>query len=210
MRKLLIVGAGGHGKVCLDIAVKMSQWDEIAFIDDNPEMNSVMGVRVLSNTKSMSKYVNEYQDAFVAIGNNEIRERITAVVINMGYEIINLIHPNVIIGIDVKVGNGCVFMAGAIINSGSRIANGVIVNTAATVDHDCEIGNFVHLSPGVHISGTVRICSYTWVCIGASVTNNILLECKDREMIIVGAGAVVLDDIFEAGIYVGIPAVKID
>lgn len=103
---------------------------------------------------------------------------------------------------DVKVGVCTAVMANAVINSGSSIGNGVIINTAASVDHDNVIGDFSHVSPGAHLAGNVSIWERCWIGIGASVINNIYIVTDS----IVAAGAVVIKDINEAGIYVGVPA----
>ena len=96
-------------------------------------------------------------------------------------------------------------MAGTVINSGTNIGKGCIINTCSSVDHDCLIGDFVHVSVGSHICGTVCIEAETWIGAGAIVSNNINIfrDC------IIGAGAVVIDDINESGTYVGVPAKEI-
>ena len=96
-------------------------------------------------------------------------------------------------------------MANAVINADTKIGKGCIINTAATIDHDGNIADFVHLSPGVHIAGTVNIGANTWVATGASIINNLDI-CDDC---IIGAGAVVVKDIKEQGTYLGVPARRI-
>jgi sugar O-acyltransferase (sialic acid O-acetyltransferase NeuD family) len=93
-------------------------------------------------------------------------------------------------------------MANAVINCGSKIGKGVIINTAATVDHDNIIGDYVHISPGSHLAGTVTVSEGTWIGIGATVINN--LEITHDCMI--GAGAVVVRSLIEPGTYAGVPA----
>lgn len=93
-------------------------------------------------------------------------------------------------------------MANAVINPGSRVGRGCIINTGATVDHDCVLEDFVHVSPGAHVAGSVFIGSRTWVGIGGIISNNLTI-CADC---IVGAGAVVVRNIDQPGIYVGAPA----
>jgi acetyltransferase-like isoleucine patch superfamily enzyme len=93
-------------------------------------------------------------------------------------------------------------MAGVVLNSDAIIGKGCIINTCSSVDHDCNIGNFVHIAVGVHIAGTVNIGDKTWVGIGASVSNNINV-CGGC---MIGAGAVVVKNIELKGTYVGVPA----
>lgn len=202
--KLLIIGANGHGKVVADIALKMNRWQQIAFLDDNENIKSSMGIDVIGKSKDALTYISDY-DIFVAIGNNKTREKIQSQLEIAGANIPTLIHPSAIIGEKVEVGTGTVVMAGAVINCCSRIGEGCIVNTAATVDHDNVVEDYVHISPGVNIAGTVRIGKGSWLGIGSVISNNINITSS----CMVGAGAVVVRDITEAGTYVGAPARRV-
>ena len=202
--KLLIIGASGHGKVIADIAIKMGKWQSIAFLDDDEGIKLSLGMNVIGKTDDAFKYINEF-DIFVAIGNNETREKIQERLELEGASIPILIHPKAVIGEQVKLGSGTVIMAGVVINCCTSIGKGCIINTGATIDHDNILENFVHISPGVNLAGTVSIGKGSWIGIGSTVINNISITggCK------IGAGAVVIRDITEAGIYVGVPARKI-
>ncbi|NLA84826.1 MAG: acetyltransferase [Clostridiales bacterium] len=203
--KLLIIGASGHGKVVADIAIRMNKWKSIAFLDDNEELNEIMGLQVIGKVDDVHRY-KECADMFVAIGNNVIRKKIMTVLINdMGITLPVLIHPHAVVAREVRLGAGTVLMAGAIINSCTNIGEGCIINTGATIDHDTIIEDYVHVSPGVNIAGNVRIGYETWLGIGSKVSNNITIPSS----CIIGAGAVVIEDITEPGTYVGVPARKI-
>ncbi|MEK5026361.1 acetyltransferase [Paenibacillus sp. FSL M7-1046] len=201
---LIIIGAGGHGKVVADIANEMNIWDNISFIDNNLSVTECIGFEVIGNTEDINTYINDF-DFFVAIGNNSTRELIQNKLEHDGASIVSLIHPQAVIGSNVKVGCGTVIMAGVIINSSSSIGKGCIVNTASSVDHDNIIEDYTHLSPGVHLAGTVKIGKGTWLGIGSIVSNNIDI-CSGSK---IGAGAVVVNDITESGTYVGFPAKKL-
>ena len=202
--KLLIIGASGQGKVLADIALKMNKWKSISFLDDDENIKISMGLEVIGKSTDAFKYKDEV-DIFIAIGNNETRERIQEKLIEEGLSIPTLIHPNAIIGNDVEIGIGSVVMAGVVINTSTKIGKGCIINTSSSIDHDNTIEDYVHISPGVKIAGAVKVCKRTWLGIGSIVINNITIcnNCK------VGAGAVVIKDITEPGTYVGIPARRI-
>ena len=125
---------------------------------------------------------------------------------NNGVNLPVLIHPSAIIGEQVEMADGTVIMAGVIINSCTKIGRGCIINTASTIDHDNIIEDYVHISPGVHLAGNVRVGEETWLGIGSLVKNNISVTNKCQ----VGAGAVIVRDINEPGTYIGIPARKIN
>ncbi len=202
---LIIIGAGGHGKVAADVAKKMNIWDNILFIDDNQTVTECSGYKVIGHTDDINTYIND-SDFFVAIGSNTVREQVQNKLENDGASIVSLIHPQAVIGSNVKVGCGTVIMAGVIISSSSTVGKGCIVNTASSVDHDNIIEDFVHISPGVHLAGTVKIGKGAWLGIGSIVSNNIDI-CSGSK---IGAGAVVVRNLTESGTYVGVPATKIE
>lgn len=203
-KKLLIIGASGHGKVVADIAFKMGKWSEIAFLDDDSSKNNILGFPVINTTNAIKQYVNEF-DIFVAIGNNQIRNKLIVHCEQLGASLPILIHPSASIGLDVHIGLGSAVMANAVINSSARIGIGCIINTSVSVDHDNTIGDYVHISPGAHLAGTVNVGNNCWIGAGAILRNNIRIN----ENIIIGMGAVVVTDIHEEGTYIGIPARKL-
>ena len=193
MKKIIIIGASGHGKVIADIAVK-NGYEDIVFLDDNEKINECAGFPVVGKT---SDAIQMDGDKIVAIGNADIREKI-----QKDIKAVTLTHPSAVISRRVEIGEGTVIMAGAVINSDTVIGKGCIINTGASVDHDCRLGDYVHVSVGAHVAGTVNIGDRTWIGAGATVKNNI--DICDGCMI--GAGAVVVSDIIEKGVYMGVPA----
>lgn len=193
MNKLIIIGASGHGKVIADIAVKLG-YENIVFLDDDAAIKECAGFPVVGKT---DEAINMDGDKVVAIGNARTRERISK-----NIKTVSLIHPNASISRRVKIGEGTVVMAGAIINSDTVIGDGCIINTGASVDHDCLIDNYCHVAVGAHIAGTCHVGERTWIGAGATVSNNVNI-CSGC---MVGAGAVVIKNIENAGAYVGVPA----
>ncbi|WP_088052513.1 acetyltransferase [Virgibacillus dakarensis] len=202
--KLLIIGASGHGKVIADIALKMNKWENIAFLDDDESLKSSMGLEVIGTSDNVFTFVDEWE-VFVGVGNNITRQRIHEMLETAGASIPMLIHPHAVIGAQVEIGSGTVVMAGAVINCCTSIGKGCIINTGSTIDHDNYIEDFVHISPGVHLAGTVKVGQGSWLGIGSVVSNNVTIisGCK------MGAGAVVVRDITKPGIYVGVPVRRV-
>lgn len=202
--KLLIIGASGHGKVVADIALKMNKWESISFLDDNENLKSSMGIDVIGTTKDVHKFIDSH-DVIVGIGNNSTREKIQNMLEKLGASIPVLIHPSAIIGNDVEIGIGTVVMAGVVINCCTKIDKGCIINTSATIDHDNIIEDFVHISPGAHLAGTVKVGQGSWLGIGSVVSNNTYITSGCT----IGAGAVVVKNIVEPGTYAGVPVRRI-
>lgn len=201
MKKLVIIGASGHGKVVADIAAQKG-YAFISFLDDDPAVKECAGYPVIGVTEDAERFADS--DFFVAVGNAKIRARIQKQLIGKKLRIATLIHPHSVIAPDVRIGAGTVIMAGTVVNPGTVIGEGCIINTGATVDHDNVISDYVHISVGSHTAGTVHIGESTWLGAGAIVSNNISI-CGDC---MIGAGAVVVRDITNTGTYVGVPARK--
>ena len=197
-KSIVIVGAGGHGRVVADAAL-LSGYKQVYFLDDADSC----AVELSGKTSDYINYVNDC-DFFVAIGSSTIREKITNILLSGGANIVTVIHPSAVIGSNVSIGEGTFVGPGAVINTRSIIGKGVIINTCSSVDHDCIVEEFCHISVGSHIAGTVTIGKGTFFCAGSTVINNLSI-CSDC---IIGAGAVVVKDITEPGTYVGVPAKK--
>lgn len=193
MKKIAIVGASGHGRVIADIA-ELNGYDDIVFLDDDESVKTCGHYPVVGKTSEGLD-----RDYIIAIGNARVREKLQALHKD---RIVTLIHPAAVIASSAKLGRGSVAMAGAVVNPGAVIGEGCIMNTCSSVDHDCRLGDFVHISVGAHTSGTVIIGDRTWIGAGAIVNNNITI-CPDC---MIGAGAVVVNDITEPGTYIGVPA----
>ena len=196
-KQLVIIGAGGHGRVAQDIA--NNTYSKIVFLDDSDVRHE--SIELVGKTKDYVRYISD-SDFFVAIGNNAVRKKIFCMLKDAGANIVSLIHSDAVVSNSVNIGAGSVVMAGAVINANANIGEGCIINTCSSVDHDCIIGDFCHISVGSHLAGTVKVGSRTFIGAGATVINNIDI-CDDC---MIGAGAVVVKDIEKRGTYVGVPA----
>lgn len=197
MNRLIIIGASGHGKVVADIAI-LNGYNDIVFLDDDRTIKECAGFPVIGNSSEAPE-----GDVFVAIGNAIIRKKLMNCYGDRKQPV--LIHPNAVIARGNSIGIGSAIMAGAIINPGAQIGKGVIINTTSSVDHDCIIGDFVHVAVGAHLCGAVSVGNNTWIGAGATVSNNVRI-CDNC---MIGAGAVIVKNIYEPGTYVGVPAKKV-
>ena len=199
MKRLIIIGASGHGKVVADIA--KNTYQQISFLDDNDSLQFCGCYPVIGRCNDFVSYDDDF---FVAIGDAAVRQRILTHLREQGKKLPVLIHSNAVVAESATVGDGSVIMAGAVINPGSTVGKGCIINTCSSVDHDCYLDDFVHVSVGSHLAGNVRVGKRSWIGIGAVVSNNINI-CDDC---MVGAGAVVVHDLSIPGRYIGVPARK--
>ena len=198
-KRVIIIGAGGHGKVVADIVIK-SRDKFLGFLDDSTS-GEIRGFPVLGKVSDYERFGDA--EFVVAIGDSEVREKLADSLRAKWY---TAIHPNAVISsLGVEIGEGSVIMATAVINSGAKVGRHCIINTSAVVEHDNVIGDFSHISVGAKLGGTVNIGKHSWIGIGATVKNNTNI-CDNC---LIGAGAVVINDIRESGTYVGVPARKI-
>ncbi len=174
----------------------------ISFLDDNAKCGP-SGYPLVGKVSDYTTFLDGW-DFFVAIGNCVLRKELQQMLIQNGAKVVTLVHPNAVIGSLVEIGAGTVIMAGAVVNTGAKLAEGVILNTCSSVDHDCVVGSFSHIAVGAHLCGTVCIGECTWIGAGVTVINNITV-CDNS---LIGAGAVVVKSIENSGTYVGVPARK--
>lgn len=201
-KKVIVIGASGHGKVVADVICQLGDL-VVGFLDDNLSLPKVyMGFPVLGDVGSFQNY--EDCQFVIAIGNALIRERIAGRL--SGVEWYTAIHPTAVISpMGVSIGRGTVIMANAVVNAGTRVGRHCIINSSAVVEHDNYIEDFAHISVGVRLAGTVHIGKRTWIGIGATVSNS-LSVCADC---MIGAGGVVIRDIEKSGTYAGVPVKEI-
>lgn len=200
-KKLVIIGAGGHGKVIADLAVK-NGYSDICFVDDNT-VGEWVSYPIVGCVCDVEKLADENTEFVIGIGNNKIRKMI-AEKYSLNWAV--LVHPSAQLGIKTSVGAGTVVMANAVVNADTTIGEHCIINTSAVVEHDNVIGDYVHISPKATLGGTVHIGDSVHVGIGATVIHNIDI-CSGC---VIGAGAVVVKNIDETATYVGVPAKACD
>lgn len=209
--RLLIVGTGGHAKVVADAAVAAIEAQALdlrihGFLDDREDALAPTGGRVLGRIAEGLRAVDPATTrVFVAVGDNVTRERIAAM-IPPGAESPPIIHPRAYVAATATVGAGTFVAPGAIVMAGARIGRHVIVNTGASVDHDCEIHDFCHIAPGARLCGSVAVGRLTLVGVGAAVTPGVHIGAG----CIIGAGAAVIENLEDGTKAVGVPARRIE
>ncbi len=199
MTALGLIGAGGHGKVVADTARAIG-WDDIAFFDAAFPDRHQNGDWPIVGTDPQDLTGPWTGALFCSIGDNTTRARI--------FDDLNLdaspvlCHPSVILSPSAYLGSGTLAVAGSIVNAVAVVGRGVILNTACSVDHDCVLGDFVHLSPGVRLAGNVSIGARSWIGIGVVIREGIRIGSD----VMVGAGAVVISDLPDGAYVAGVPA----
>lgn len=205
MQPLAILGASGHAKMVIEAARSNGNYEPVICLGHPQEQDDkrILDVEVnIESDELLAKLQQSKVTAFVAIGENRLRRKLLAKLESMQFEIATIIDASAIVSSSATVGRGTVVMPGAMLGAKSVIGQGTIVNSLASVDHDCHVGNFVHIAPGVRLAGNVEIGDDCFLGINACVVP----ERKIGSGAIVGAGGVVIRDIPSNQTWVGCPA----
>lgn len=201
-KQLIIIGAGGHAKVVTDILIENGEYDIAGYIDCDLS-KEYREIRVLGEDSVLPLLLERgIGYAFIAIGDNDLREKLQRVCIKVGYQIINVISRHSVISPSAIMGTGNVIMDGAVIHASTVIGDGCIINTNASVDHDCIIGDYCHIAPGTAVSGFTSVGKKSFLGTGSRVIDKIVVG----ECVILGAGGVVVKNTPSNVKMVGIPA----
>jgi sugar O-acyltransferase (sialic acid O-acetyltransferase NeuD family) len=198
--QLIIWGAGGHGKVVLDVARALG-YDEIFFVDDDAiRGGSVMGCDVLTPTDT--RLHNSAAPFVIAIGNNVGRARCFGLAEKRGWRPAALIHPSATVSLSAVIGAGTVVMPRVVVNACAVIGRNCILNSGAVIEHDCLVEDHVHIAPSAALAGNVHVGAFAQVSLAAAVLPALRIGCSA----IVGAGAVVTKPVPEYCTVIGVPA----
>lgn len=208
MSKLLLLGAGGHGKVLAETALSSGIYTNITFLDDRyKELGFFYDKHGYSVVGPLSQSLHpktpeEYPVAMVSFGLSSLRLKWLDLLSSMGYHIPVLAHPTAWISRSASIGMGTVILAHATVQAGAFVGRGTICNNACSLDHDVYVGEGVHICPGVRIAGHVQIGDRSWIGIGSSVIQQVRIGSD----VTVGAGAAVVSDLPDGVTALGVPA----
>jgi acetyltransferase EpsM len=204
MKRVAVIGAGGHGTVVIDILLQMqaagAPLTVVAVADRRSELagRQILGVPIVGYLDDL----RQVDAVIVAVGDNQARQRLTTEVSRRGWASVTAVHPSSIIGRGSDISEGAMLCAGCIVGAESRIGAGAILNTASSADHHNEIGAFAHIAPGVRLGGEVTVGEGALIGIGATV----LPGRRIGAWATVGAGAVATGDVGDGITVVGVPA----
>jgi len=205
VNNVVIIGAGGHGRVVLDILRAANACNPVGFLDANPSLHGcqIDDLEVLGDFSILETLkFKGVTGAIVAIGDNAVRRKYAEIIYSLNLDLINAIHPSANIAGNAIIGENVVIAAGVLVCAHCKIGNSVILNTGCIIDHESIVANSAHICPGAKLAGRVIIDSGAFVGIGATIIQNVRIGTDS----IVGAGAVVINDIPPCVTVVGVPA----
>lgn len=206
MSKIVVIGAGGHSKVVLDV-LQLCGYEVVGLTDAVLAPNSkVLEYPVLGDDSVLEQLL--LQDIKYAaigmghVGNNGVRNRVYQTAKTLGLIFPIIVHPSAIVSQHTKIGDATLLGAGCVVNPDVQIGEACIINTSAVVEHEVVIGNGVHIAPNATVLGNVKIGDNSFVGAGVTIKQGVSIG-KDC---IVGAGSVVLSNIADNSVVVGCPA----
>ena len=152
MDNLLILGAGGFGKTIAEMAVESREYDRISFLDDNSA-----DPRVLGRLEEYPRFAHGYQKALVAIGDNRLRLELIEKLRKAGYQLPAFVFRPAYLSPSAQLGEGCLILPGAVVNTGARLGRGVLVNCGAVIDHEAQVGDGAHICLNAVVKAAARV-----------------------------------------------------
>jgi sugar O-acyltransferase (sialic acid O-acetyltransferase NeuD family) len=208
MPKIIVIGGGGHAKVVISILKRLPDYDIVGYVDKE-DKGGILGIAFLGSDAILPDIKNNHPDchAVIALGSTDhrhvqTRKNMCEHLDKLGFILPVIISPTAIINEDVHIEPGTTILDGAVVNTGTRIGKCAIINTRCAIDHDCRIGDYVHIAPGATLSGGVTVGDESFVGAGATIIHYTTIT----DNCIIGAGAVVIRDCTSEGTYTGVPA----
>jgi sugar O-acyltransferase (sialic acid O-acetyltransferase NeuD family) len=204
MKDIVLIGGGNQAHYTIDIINKEGKYNIIGIIDSIHDIDSIrFGYKILGRQEDIKELVSKYgiEGGVISIGDNWVRYYVSSQIKEQipNFNFVNAIHPSVVIGDNVKLGEGIVMMAGCIINPKSQVGDFTFFATGAQLDHDCNIGNFSSISAGSITGGYVTLGDFSSITLGVTVIDRLQIGTNT----VVGAGSLVVkslpDDVLAYG-----------
>lgn len=207
MENIIILGAGGHAKVIIDIIEQIQTLNISGIIDPHlAKGKTFMGYPALGKDADLPQLISKYQisGAIVAIGDNSSRQKVveTARQLCPNLKFVTAIHPTATLAADVILGEGTVVMAGCVINPGVRVGSFCIVNTLSSVDHDCKLADYASLGPRATLGGECTLGESSMIGLGALLFHGVSVGAHT----VIGGGSLVNKDVGSSVVAYGQPA----
>ena len=211
MKRIIIIGAGGHGREVADILRHQSrvnnEIEPIGFVDDNPAIHgqNLDGLPVLGGWSWFDGVSRADVAVVCAVGSPEICRRLVQRAKELGLDFASAISPLAHVSAFAHLGEGVTLFPGVIVNTRAFIDSYSILNVAVTVSHDTKVGSYSNVNPGAHLAGNVTIEEGCYIGMGA----NVIQGCSIGKWSVIGAGAAVISDLPASVVAVGVPAKSI-
>jgi sugar O-acyltransferase (sialic acid O-acetyltransferase NeuD family) len=189
MKKIILIGGGGHCKSVIDVIEQEAKFEIIGIIDKPKLLGSkVLGYSVVGSDLDLNRLAKKYKYALITVGQIKtalIRIKLFNLAIKSGFTLASIISPKAYISKHSRIGMGTIIMHHAIVNANSFIGDNCIINTKALVEHDCSISDHCHISTNATINGGNQIGSKSFI--GSNVTTKEYIKIESNSFIKAGS-----------------------
>jgi sugar O-acyltransferase (sialic acid O-acetyltransferase NeuD family) len=189
MKEVLLVGAGGHCKSCIDVIEQIGEWQIVGIIDRKDSgVTDVLGYKVIGCDDDLAELRKQYEYAFVTVGqirSAELKMNLFQKLKELGFKQPDLVSPLAYVSKYAQIGEGTIVMHHALINTEAKVGDNCIINTKALIEHDAIIENHCHISTGTIINGGVIVGEQSFV--GSHATTKQTTSIPPQSFIKAGA-----------------------
>ncbi len=204
---MILIGYSGHSYVVHAIFDALGK-KVLGYFDKEEKAYNPYNLKYFGKETSEDAFtVLKNDEFFIAIGDNSIRQKIYENFASRGYMPVNAIHPSAIIDpTSFIASHGIMVSSHVSINALSKIGNAVICNTGSIIEHECEVGDFVHIGPGTVLCGNVSVGKGTFIGANAVIRQGVQIgnNCT------IGAGAVVIKNVSDNSVVAGNPSKNLE
>ena len=187
-KNLILIGAGGHAKSCIDVIEQENKFIIAGIVDFNSSISDLLGYPLLGHDDDLAKLKLHYDYALITIGQIKtpaIRIRLLDYAKSLGFKLPTIISPRAYVSKHAKIGNGTIVMHDALINAGAIVGDNCIINTKSLIEHDAVIENNCHISTGAVINGGVIVKQGSFV--GSNAVTKESVDTKENDFIKAGS-----------------------
>jgi len=206
--EIVVIGGGGHAKALISLLKKLG-WEILGYTDAQ-DRGPILGIPYVGDDSMLPGILRTHQYCSAVIGLGKIdacsaRVRLQREIRALGFDSPVVVSPRAVVNEEVELGAGTAVFDGAVVNSGAVTGGLCILNTNSTVEHDCRLGDNVHIAPGATVCGMAVVGNDCMIGAGSTVVQYATV-CPGS---LIGAGSTVVADIDSPGVYVGNPARRI-
>ena len=195
MDEIILIGAGGHARSCIDVLEEENQFEIVGLIEKGESIsNESLGYPVIGTDDDLKVFRQQYKNALITVGqikSPKIRIKLFQLLIKLDFTLPVILSPKSYVSKHAQIGKGSIIMHGVIINANAKIGNNCIINNRALIEHDAVIGDHCHIATGAIINGEVSVGNETFIGSGAVTKQSISIG----KNCVIGAGVVLKNDI---------------
>lgn len=208
MNKVIVIGAGSVGKfIAYNLNHFEGDFEIVGFLDDDQEKHhqSISGYKVIGNISLLKEYSGKGYSLVIGIAFPKIKAQILKDILLLDFHYPNFIAKSAWLSKDIQLGKGCIIYPGTSINYECQIEDFVVINMNCSLGHNCDVGAYSSLAPGVNFGGHTKVGKGVEVGIGAATKQNVVID----DYAIIGGQSMVVTSVSSGDIVAGIPAKSI-